>query len=529
LGGPSILNMEGPPIFVLLCIFRVRAFFRYNSLMFKRPFFWLGLLFGGLASFGLRQFWKLPMQEAKPETLLDSVEEAVVVYNSAGATIYTNAAARSLLGTEAGALQNLCYPSGQKVPPGQLPLMRARRSGKAVQGEGYLCVSSMGATRVLDIGARPLADGRVVVTARDTTALEEGRARQTTLGKREQVLRTLCQRLNAATDAQNLAQAVAECALALIGGASSVRARLYLYDSEITRLTRLASAPQDRPKRPRSHRDALLPVFPFDAASPLLWSLYIDRQPITTGDVTSDSRFQGSIDDDNLGSACALPLLAGGAALGHLSLTCRAVDAFEETDLRDSLSLLASIAALALAGPQQAAQAASLGEQVEALREVVQTIVAGGEEGMLADLVSRHVCRVTGAEVCTLARQSEGGLHAIGAKYRDALLFPERHASGDSLFIDTAVLDAVQTGKMVQRTGLTNPSFEAGPWRAFAGQSGRHSLLCVPLAAGQGALVLYRSGDTPFPETQTKFVEALAALVSAALPTAIRTAAHEDS
>jgi len=541
----------------------VRGFFGgYNRLMFKRTPFWLGLLLGSLASFGAGRF-RLPPRPKElykngadhppppnsggvgagkplsrsfrfpqnwglggffrafytasipPDPLLDLVRDAVVACDTSGAVTYTNAAAQALFGSQGEGLSRLCYPSGQPVPPGQWPLTRARRTGASAGGAGYVCVSPKGKAHVLDIQARPLPGGGAVAIVRDVTALEEGRAREAKMQKREQVLRDLCRRLSAAPDAGTLAEAVVESALALVGELPEARARLYAYDSDAKRLTRLASAPDDRPKRPKSQRQAQPPAFPFDAASQTLWSLYVERQPVMGDDVGSDEA----------GPAYAVPLLAGGIALGHLSVICPDADALTDGDLRESLALLASVAALALAGPRQAAQATQLAAQVDALREVIQAVGERNDREALADLVGSRVCRVTGAEVCTLALKDADGLRLIGTAYRDALTSPDRHAPDDPALTEDGA-KAARTGKTTQRVGRANPPFSAGVWRAFAGQSGRHSVLAVPLAAGQGALTVYRAGDAPFPGASVKFVETLAALVSSALPQANRTEAH---
>jgi len=497
-----------------------RGFFDgYNPSMFQRSPFWLGLLLGCLASFGARRL-RLPQTRAtEPNPLLNLVSDAVVVCDDSGAVTYTNAAARALFGPHGDSLSRLCYPSGQPVPPGQRPLNRVLRTGEAVNGGDYQHVSAEGQARVLDIQARPRPDGGAAVIVRDLTALEESQAREAAFGRREQVLRDLCRRLSVASDAEGLAQALVESAFALAEGLPEARARLYVYDSHAKRLTRLASAPDDRPKRPKSNRQAQPPVFPFDAASPLLWSVYVERQPFLGAEVG----------DEEAGPAYAVPLLVGGVALGHLSVSCPDADALTDSDLRESMALLASVAALALAGPREAAQATQLGAQGEALREVIQAVADRTEPSALADLIGSQVRRVLGAEVCTLALGGEGGLHLVGESYRDALLFPDRQAPGDPALTEDAARKAMKTGKATQRVGRANPRFDAGVWRPFAGQSGRHSVLVVPLVTEQGALTAYKSGDVPFSESQVKFVETLAALVSSALSQASPTAAPADS
>jgi hypothetical protein len=486
--------------------------------MSKRSPFWLGLLLGGLASFGARRLW-LPSRSGPLDPLLDLVSDAVVLCDASGAITDMNTAARALLGLDGAGLSRLRYPSGQPVPPGQLLVNRVLRTGKDAEGVCYLYLSAEGKAHTLDIRATRLPDRRVVMTACDRTEIGEGRAREAKAQGREDVLRALSRRLSAAPGAEELAQALVESALALAASLPDVRVRLYSYDSGAKRLTRLASAPDDRPKRPRSHRQAQRPTFPFDAASPLLWSLYVARQPVVGADVG----------DDAAGPAYALPLLVGGVALGHLSITCPDVDGLAASDLRETLGLLASLTALALAGPCQEAQAVHLAAQMEALRVVLQAVGEPREQGALADLVSREVRGVLRAEVCTLTLRDEGGLRLIGTAYRDALLFPERRAPDDAALVGDTAREAMRKGKAIQRTGLANPPFEAGIWHAFAGQSGRHSVVSVSLAAGQGALTAYAAGDAPFPDAQVKFLETLAALLSATLPEASQPAERTDS
>ena len=470
---------------------------------FKRPPFWLGLLLGGLTSFGA---WRLrqPPRSRTLDPLFDLVSDAVIFSDASGAISDMNAAARALFGPDGAGLAGLCYPSGQPIPLGQSPVRRVLLSGKEVEGAGYLCVSAAGKPRVLDIKGGPLPGGGTVLTARDMTEVEEGQSRERKTWGREEVLRALCRRLSAAPDAEGLAQAVVESALSLAEGLPGVRARLYAYDSDLKRLTRLASAPDDRPKRPRSHRQAQRPTFPFDASSPLLWSVYVAREPV--------------MGDDLEGRAYAVPLITEGAAVGHLSVTHPSADAFADGGLSDALALLASVASLALAGPRQASQTAALAAQVEALQAVIRAVAEGIGQGPLADLVSGEVCRATGAEVCTLALEEGDGLRLVGTAYRDTLLLPDRHAPDDPALVGDAARKAVRTGKTARQAGLANPPFEAGVWRAFAGQSGRHSVLSVPLAAGRGALTVYAAGDAPFPDAQVRFLETLAALVSVTLP-----------
>ena len=489
--------------------------------MFKRLWFWLGLLLGGLASFGTRRLWRPSgsgVLDPRLDPLLEMVSDAVVLCDASGAVTDMNAVGRELFGPDGDWLSRLHYPSGQPVPPGQSPINRVLRTGRSAEGQGFQCRSAEGKTRILDIQARSLPGSGLIVTARDRTEIEEGRAQETKVQGREETVRALCRRLSAASDPEELAQAVVESALALATGLPDVRARLYTYDSDSKQLMWLASAPDDRLKRPKSHRQAQRPTFPFDASSPLLWSLYVARQPVIGADIGDDAATPGY----------SLPLLAGGVALGHLSVTCPSPDAFADANLREALGLLASLTGLALAGPRQEAKAIPLAAQVEALQAVIGAIGERREQGTLADLVTRQVCCVTGAEVCTLALKKGQRLRLVGTAYRDGLLFPEHRPPDDAALIEDVAREAMRNRKTAWRIGLANPRFEAGLWRAFAGQSGRHSVVSVPLSAGQGALTVYAAGASPFSSAQIKFLETVAALVSATLPEATRPAERTD-
>ena len=80
--------------------------------MFKRSSFWLGLLLGGLAALGTRQFW-LPARSSLRYPLLDLVGDAVVLCDALGAVIDTNIAAQALFGPDP-------FPYG--VAPNQVTL-----------------------------------------------------------------------------------------------------------------------------------------------------------------------------------------------------------------------------------------------------------------------------------------------------------------------------------------------------------------------------------------------------------------------
>ncbi len=480
--------------------------------MFKRAIFWLGGFLGAVSVFAALSRQRTRPQAITFQPLLNLAGEAVVVCDAAGAIVSLNAVAQEWFGPD-GSAARLCYPSGQPVPPGQIPLTRALRTGKAADGAGYLCVSSGGVMRALDVSARPLENGGAAAVFRDITALHERQMRQTETERRDAVLRRLCQKLTAAIGPEELARGVAEAALALVQPLPQTQVRLYAYHAERRELTRLASAPEDRPKRPRSQKASQTPTFPFDAGDAVLWPLYVAREPFRGQNIATLGEMPAA-------SYLALPLIAGGAAIGHLSLSSSDPQAFAASMGEETLALLASLAALALAGPAQAAQATHLADQVAAVREVAGAVSEQWAAGALADLVARHARRVLGAEVCTVAVRNNKALRLLGEGYRDALSAPERYAADAPALTVGAAEKAARTRKPVSQSGLLNPALGSGPWRAFAGQSGRHSVLAVPLPGGVGALTVYRAGESPFSAEQTRFLETLAALTAAVMPPA---------
>ena len=289
----------------------------YNLRMIPRFPFWLGLLLGGAASYISRAFWRPTAVSKAADPLLDSVGEAIVVCDASGAVTYANAAALALLGPQAEGMGRLCYPSGQKVPLGQLPLTRALRSDKEVTGVGYLFTPANGVPLALDVSVKPLPNGGAAATLRDVTAIYEGKAREASVTSREQVLRDLCRRLNAASDAAQLGRAVVESALAIGGNLPGLRVRLYTYDSESKSLTRLASAPEERTKS----RQRPSPIFPFHAQSPLLWAVYVERQPYLSAPDKQDTSYWEALGESR--GRCGLcGAAAGGRCRRRPSFSC---------------------------------------------------------------------------------------------------------------------------------------------------------------------------------------------------------------
>ena len=476
--------------------------------MLNRRCYRLGLWIGGLVS-GAARRPRLPAPisppaDPYPDLPLDTVADAVIICDASGTLTYANAAARSAFGPDCGDLARLCYPSGQPVPPGQWPLKRVLQTGQILEATGYLLPVHNENPRILDVTVQPWNGGAVAVF-RDVTDTQRKQARAATAAGRAEILTSLGARLGAATEAGEIYQIVVEGGRALTDDLPDVRVRLYAYDAGSKRLTRLASSPEDHPKRPRSQRQSLPPTFVFDAGDLLLWQVYVGKQIyFGTGAV--------ALGEEGDYAACALPLLAAGLAVGHLSLTCRDDDAFADPERTQALAGLASLAALALVGLREAAQAHALAAQGGALREVARAVAEGWNLWALADLVIGHVCRITGAEVCTLAVCGEGQWGLVGEAYRNSLLFPERHTPDDAALRDDCLAEALAERKTTQRLGRANPALEAGPWRAFAGQSGRHSALAVPLPGGLGGWTVYWAGDAPLPDDWVKFLETLALL-----------------
>ena len=473
--------------------------------MFKRPF-WLGLLLGSLAALGL-----LLRRSALADShaaLLDLAADAFVVCDAAGTVVSANAAARHLFGPDCADLSSLCYPNGQRVPPGQLPHVRALRSEQDVTSAEYHGALPGGAACVLEVSTHILPGGRAAAVFRDVTALHTAQARLDQTQARQTALHRLGRRLSTGA-AETTGRAIVEETHALLGSLPDVQVRLYGHNPAAQTLTRLASEPEDRPKRPKSAAEAQPPQFPFDAGAPALWHIYVARQP--------SFACLDTLGEDEAASAYALPLLAGGLAIGHLSVSSSAADAFDDPQCIQTLTLAASAAALALSAPQAAHLAESYRAQLDAVREITQAIAGGASPRQLADLVCGALRRVTNAVVCTVSVEVNGNLSVFGEAFQDDLLHPERSKRSDSNLQSKAAQKAWRTQKTGAQLGLVNPSIEVGPWRAFAGRVGQHSVIALPLASRRGVLAVYWEGAVPLPDVQIKFLQTAATLVSMGL------------
>jgi hypothetical protein len=488
--------------------------------MFKRPFFWLGLLLGGITS-----FWSLHRRTHKPvsasaDLLLDLIGDALVTCDSTGKTTYSNAAARTLLGPQTKHFPALDYPNGQRVPPGQMPLTRVRSTGHCFADAEYHCTDLRGSACVLDISAYPLPGGGAAAVFRDVTAPRAHQAHLSRMQARQTVLCTLGRRLSKAATLETISRIVVEETYSLLGSLPDIQVRLYGFSSSAQTLTRLASEPEDRPKRPKSSAQSQPPTFPFDASIQALWQLYIGRQP------SADN--MNVLGEAEAVSVYALPLPTAGFAVGHLSVSSSAFSAFDDSALRETLAILASAAALALAGPQSAELAADLKQQRAAVCEIAQAVAVGMEASRIADLAAGYVQRVIKAEVCTVSVAAEGKLVITGEAFRDDLLFPERTGPNNPALQSKAAQKAWRTQKLITRFAVANPKHQAAVWRAFA-QEGFHSVFALPLTPSLGVLTVYMNGALPLPDMQMKFLETIAALLSMGLATRRLRATAEEA
>ena len=464
--------------------------------MFKRPFFLLGLLLGVFTGFRLRLPKPCPWSSASID-FQDFLTDAWIICDSAATVVEANAAAQALFGVSR--LPSLRYLTGQAVPPGQHPLRLAAVSREMNSGS-YGCTAADGSERLLDITARPLPNGKTAAVFRDVTAQHESKERERTAQARQAVVETLCRRLGLAQTAQAVAQVVVEEARALLHDWPDVQVKLFVFDPASDTLTCLASAPDDRPKRPQSAAEARFQTVRFDAQVPELWQIYIARKP----------------------SASSLPLIAGGVAIGHLSVTSTA-DVFDDQAVRETLALMASLAALALAGkwvPMEAHTA-----QADAVREIAAAVSGSKTQDELADLAAARIKQVTQAEVCTVSVPAGGKLCVMGQAYKDDLLFPQTKPNDPRLH-SKATAKAWRTQKIAVQLGLVQ-SEDTGPWRAFTGSAGLYSVAAVPLPGRRGVLSVYTQGDKALPDGQKKFLETAAALL--ALSPAVATAPEDGA
>ncbi len=450
--------------------------------------FWPGFLLGALTAFAA--LFRKPAPATPPDPLLDFGAGAVVACDASGQVVKANAAARALFGADLARYAQLCYPTGQPVPPGQMPLTRRDFSPTR-----FLLTDADGQTRMLEATTRPLPAGGAAAIFRDVTALTDAEAKDTRAQADTDALYALCRRLGTARTAEDAAEAAVEAALTL----SADTARCFTFDAERKYLTLAAARPDTQPKRPRTQTAARPETTAFDAADPLHWAVYVAKEPLEDG------------------GTLTLPLIVGGTVLGHLEVSAGPGLS------REALTLAASLTAATLAARQEANRADAGAAREAALSELAAlTAQAAPSElaaltaqaapfDVLCDAAAAHLRRLLPAEVCTVT--VSGRLR--GQDYHDAVLRPERHKPGDPALRHEAADAAMASGTSVQRSALKSPAFADAVWRAFAGASGQHRVMAVPLAGKHaGALTVWAEGDGAFTEAQVQLAETVAALLS---------------
>lgn len=445
-----------------------------------RPTFWPGFLLGALTAFAVLFRKPVPAPLTSPDPLLDFISEAVVACDASGQVVKANAVARALFGADLAGCQRLCYPTGQPVPPGQLPLSRRDFSPTPTL---YLLTGTNGQTRTLEVTIRPLPGGGTATVFRDVTVHRNAVARDTRVQSDADALHTLSRRLGQAKTAEDAAEAAVEAALVL--GADM--ARCFTYDVDAKQLTQAAARLDTKLKRPRTQTAARPETALFDAANPLHWAMYVSKEPFQSADTL------------------AVPLIAGGRVLGHLEVSGGPGLS------REMLTLAASLTAATLAVRQQADRADSGAAREAALSEIAALLAQAAPLDTLCDAAAAHLRRLLFAEVCTVA--VNGRLR--GQDYQDSLLRPERHKPDDPALRHEAAEVATALGVTVQRTNLRSPEFADAVWRAFAGASGQHRVLAVPLTGKHaGVLTAWAAGGGAFTRAQVQFAETVAALLS---------------
>ena len=494
------------------------------------------------------------------DATLRSLADGVVLCDEAGRLVSVNRAGQVILcdgptvpgeRVEAWAARiGLCYPSGQPVPPGAVPLARALRTAQALDPEEYAVHTAGGERRLIELTATPvlsapppglrISGDAVLVTGavavfRDITALKHSRQQEAAANRRVETLVDISRRLNATLELDKIHEIVADGALALLPNIPDLRALLYDFDGETKTLRLLAMRPDARPApRPVSLRDSLPFTQPFDAASPLLWQVYVARQTLVSGDVSRDACVGGPGDSLLLrggvaalplpASALVLPLTAHDTVSGHLALTSSAPGTFDDPRLVDALTSLAALAVIARANAHLYAKTNQRVYELNALWTVGEATASKLELIEVVDTLTEQVRGVMGGEACTLALFEKQGhsrrLRRQGAAYREWAL---AEAGGAECLCDSCDLvsqEAARTGEPVHLIGRRNPEFPRCQWRAFAGQSGEHSVLAVPLRYGPdilGALTVFVSGSRPFAPDQIKLLGTLASLAVAAV------------
>ncbi|MBV9848308.1 MAG: SpoIIE family protein phosphatase [Armatimonadetes bacterium] len=499
------------------------------------------------------------------DATLRSLGDGVALCDDEGRLVSVNRAGQAILGggpivpgerVEVWAARiGLCYPSGQPVPPGAVPLTRVLRTALALEPEEYAVFTGDGERRLIELTATPvlasgplvaeIAEDAVMVTGavavfRDVTALRYSQQREAAANRRVETLVDISRRLNATQDLDEIHAIVTEGALALLPGVPDGRALLYDLDGETKTLRLRAMRPEAHPpRRPATLQDSRPFTLPFDATSPLLWQVYVSRQTMVgwggkdAGPADSLLLRGGVTSLPHPASALILPLLARDTVSGHLALTSSASDAFDDPRLVDALTNLAALAVIARTNARLYGQMKQRVDELDALWTVGQATASKLEITEVVDTLTDRVRAVMGGEACTLALfERDGGARRLrrqGTAWREWALAAPEECLCDAC--DQVTQEAALKGEPISLTGRRNPGFPLCHWRAFAGQSGEHSVLAVPLRSGDeilGALTVFARGTRPFAPDQVKLLGTLASLAVAAVRNA-QSYAHEQN
>jgi serine phosphatase RsbU (regulator of sigma subunit)/PAS domain-containing protein len=508
------------------------------------------------------------------DATLRSLGDGVVTCDAEGRLASVNRAGQAILNSGLSAPGErvdtwaarigLCYPSGQPVPSGAVPLTRALRTAQALDPEEYAIHTETGERRLIELTATPVlapaspalevAPDSVTVSGavavfRDVTELRQSQSQEAAANRRVETLVSISRRLNDTLDLDldKIHAIITEGARALLPGVPELRALLYDLEAETKTLRLLAMQPEVRPaRRPATLQESQPFSVPFDAASPLLWRVYVSRETLTTGDVSHDPSFVSPQDSLHLcggisslpapKSALILPLRAHDTVSGHLALTSSAPDAFADPRLTDALTNLAALAVIARTNAQLYGKMSQRVDELDALWTVGQATASKLELTEVVDTLTDQVRQVMGGEACTLAlfEDGTGGIRRLrrqGAAWQAWAL--NDNAPGECLCdaCDQVTQEAALKGEAVTLIGRRNPEFPLCRWRAFSGLSGEHSVLAAPLRFGSetlGSLTVWVRGGRPFAPDQIKLLGTLASLAVAAVRNA-QSYAHEQN
>lgn len=508
----------------------------------------------------LAQTSSLPALQAA----IDTVSEGVILARS-GEPLCLNPAALALLGIGPGQTPGdfppdlLRYPSGQAVPPGALPWAVAARTLVPSQWRPYLAAHGFSHLplgppdlRPVEICASPVPGG-AVAALRDVAARQQAGTQQKQTIKTRQTLAQAARVFACTTLPEALCQASAEAALALLPPdlRAGSRACLCTFAGQGQPLVLRAVAPAPAPKRPTRFAHTLPPTVEFDAQSPLLWKLYVDRETVSSADIHADPLFalarERALLHPSLGpppaiaSVLLLPLLPGAAATGHLLVTSPFPGAFPP-DTQDALALLAALSASALARARGETLRHRRDDQLALLHQAALAACADTDPAVFVPILTRAAAAALDAAFCTLSPAAPAPLPArdrplvfwgppppeyaaptptnsVPAPANSAPT-PTNSAFASHCACTRVIASAARHGRPAAQVAVPNPALGECPWRPFGGQSGTHSALAVPLLGGDtalGVLAVFRHGSAPFSPQETSLAETFAALAARAL------------